>query len=81
MVDHAADCARRHPEWALGGAYVAGLAIARFLKASRPDGAAYGSYRHDIGIAGSGTTGTASRERPRGAVDAVPVTDRLPEVH
>ena len=33
---HAEDLARHHPEWVLGGAYVLGLAVARFLKASRP---------------------------------------------
>lgn len=47
LVDDAADLARRRPEWVLGGAFVVGLAVARFLKASRPDGAAYGSYRYD----------------------------------
>ena len=47
LVDGAADLARRRPEWVLGGMFVAGLAIARFLKASRPEGAAYGSYRYD----------------------------------
>lgn len=47
LVDDAADLARRRPEWVLGGMFVAGLALARFLKASRPEGAAYGTYRHD----------------------------------
>ena len=47
LVDDVADLARRRPEWVLGGMFVAGLAIARFLKASRPEGAAYGTYRHD----------------------------------
>jgi hypothetical protein len=47
LVDDAADLARRRPEWVLGGAFVVGLAVARFLKASRPSGAAYGSYRYD----------------------------------
>lgn len=47
LVDDAADLARRRPEWVLGGAFVLGMALARFLKASRPDGAAYGSYRYD----------------------------------
>ena len=46
MIHDAADLARRRPEWVLGGAFVAGLAIARFLKATRPEGAAYGSYRY-----------------------------------
>ena len=102
MADHAADCARRHPEWVLGGAYVVGLAVARFLKASRPDGAAYGSYRRDrppeassAPDAAFGTTpvsgtsaGTGSSTGSEaavvisgGAVAAVPVTNRLPEVH
>ena len=47
LVDDAADLARRRPEWVLGGAFVVGLAVARFLKASRSGGAAYGSYRYD----------------------------------
>ena len=47
LIDDAADLARRRPEWVLGGAFVVGLAVARFLKASRPEGAAYGSYRYD----------------------------------
>ena len=29
---------KRHPEWVLGGMFVAGLAVARFLKADRPGG-------------------------------------------
>ena len=37
MREHAENLARRHPEWVLGGAYVVGLAVARFLKASRPE--------------------------------------------
>lgn len=37
MRAHAENLARRHPEWVLGGAYVLGLAVARFLKASRPE--------------------------------------------
>ena len=45
LVNDVADLTRRRPEWVLGGMYVAGLALARFLKASRPDGAAYGTYR------------------------------------
>ncbi len=49
LVHDAADLARRRPEWILGGAFVVGLAVSRFLKASRPDGAAYGSYRYGGG--------------------------------
>lgn len=43
LMHDAADMARRRPEWVLGGAFVAGLALSRFLKASRPNGgSAYG---------------------------------------
>ncbi len=45
LMRDAGDFARRRPEWALGGAFLAGLAIIRFLKASRSDsdGADYDS--------------------------------------
>lgn len=45
FVHDTADLARRRPEWVLGGAFVVGLAISRFLKASRDGGAGFGSYR------------------------------------
>ena len=72
IVNDAADVARRKPEWVLGGAFVLGLVAARFLKSSRPDGAAYGSYRYDDDRYGDrygdlqggdfGSTGYASRD-------------------
>ena len=40
LMNDAGDFARRRPEWVLGGAFIAGLAIVRFLKASRSDTAA-----------------------------------------
>lgn len=51
LMRDAGDFARRRPEWALGGAFLAGLALIRFLKASRSDsdGAEYdnrGSTSH-----------------------------------
>ena len=52
LMDDARGFARRHPEWILGGMFVAGLAVARFLKANRmasrgrpPHGADEGLYR------------------------------------
>lgn len=36
LAREAASFTRRRPEWVLGGAFVAGLALARFLKADRP---------------------------------------------
>ena len=37
LMSAAGDFARRRPEWVLGGAFIAGLALVRFLKASRSD--------------------------------------------
>ena len=37
LLDGAKRFTRRHPEWVIGGLFVAGLAAARFLKADRPD--------------------------------------------
>src|SRR5688572_26957416 len=37
LMNDAGDFARRRPEWVLGGAFIAGLALVRFLKASRSD--------------------------------------------
>jgi hypothetical protein len=36
MADDVRQFTRRHPEWVLGGLFVAGLAMARFMKADRP---------------------------------------------
>jgi hypothetical protein len=46
----------------LGGAFVLGMAVARFLKASRPSGAAYGTYRYDDG----GYTAREAYDEPTG---------------
>src|SRR5690606_5090337 len=35
MLDDVRGFTRRHPEWVLGGLFVAGLAMSRFLKADR----------------------------------------------
>lgn len=73
LVDDAADLARRRPEWVLGGAFVVGLAVARFLKASRPEGAGFGTYRRDVpdeygGVrAGGYGAGERAGERAGGA--------------
>ncbi len=37
LMSDAGAFARRRPEWVLGGAFIAGLALVRFLKASRSD--------------------------------------------
>lgn len=37
LMSDASEFARRRPEWVLGGAFMAGLALVRFLKASRSD--------------------------------------------
>ena len=37
LMADAGNLARRRPEWVLGGAFIAGLALIRFLKASRSD--------------------------------------------
>ncbi|HEV2294353.1 MAG TPA: hypothetical protein VGR35_10885 [Tepidisphaeraceae bacterium] len=41
LLSDAGDLARRRPELVLGGAFVAGLALMRFLKASSPSSGAY----------------------------------------
>lgn len=52
IADEVRQFTRRHPEWVLGGLFVAGLAMARFMKADRPigprplpEGAEEGLYR------------------------------------
>lgn len=76
MRRHAENLARSHPEWVLGGAYVVGLAVARFLKASRPrpDGSeSHGATRWEGGGAYArnlepartgGTTGSSAGDAP-----------------
>jgi hypothetical protein len=54
MVSDAADLARRKPEWVLGGAFVLGLAVARFLKSSRPGRGGARGYRYDDGYSDAG---------------------------
>jgi len=43
--------ARRHPEVFLGGAFLAGILAARFIKSSRPQPSATGGSGYDAGIA------------------------------
>jgi len=47
LMADAGNLARRRPEWVLGGAFIAGLALVRFLKASRSDNA--GSRYDEMG--------------------------------
>ena len=47
LMSDAGNLARRRPEWVLGGAFIAGLALVRFLKASRSDTA--GSQYDEMG--------------------------------
>ena len=58
MLDGAKRFTRRHPEWVVGGLFVAGLAAARFLKADRPGQSGFGSR-----LASSLTGGKTLRHR------------------
>lgn len=63
--------ARRNPEWFLGGMFFAGLALSRFLKASRPE---------PSGPSYAGNGGERSWERPSatGVTDTTRATATMP---
>jgi len=52
LVDDAADVVRRQPRWFVGGLFVAGLAMARFVKASQTRAAASSGGEQPDGNAG-----------------------------
>lgn len=56
LMHDAQNLARRRPEWFFGGAFIAGLALARFAKARRPEprGGSYGYDQSSFGPSGYG---------------------------
>ena len=77
LTRDAGDVARRHPEWVLGGMFVAGLAISRFLKASAERDHAgryqrYGGRRYAGDTYGSNLHGPT---RPEHQADYQPHSD------
>lgn len=62
--------ARRNPEWFLGGMFFAGLALSRFLKASRPDDRQYEQRFSSADTSGGGGGGAWGREGGMGATGA-----------
>jgi hypothetical protein len=72
LVRDAGEFTRRRPEWVLGGAFIAGMALVRFLKASRSDEdmqqrqmGAYGGQDYDYATSDDflGTQDAARRTR------------------
>ena len=65
VLEDAGELARRNPGLMVGGMFLAGLAAARFLKASAPDGAnGNGNGGRSKGASGSGrSSGGSSRRR------------------
>ena len=49
LMRDAAGVTKRHPEWVLGGAFVVGLALSRFLKADDPAHRGHGHRAHSDG--------------------------------
>ena len=83
MRGHAEELARRHPEWVLGGAYVVGLAVARFLKASRPEpqgAGSSGSYPASDDHAASGAHADISVQQGRGGFECSPEPARASSI-
>ena len=59
LMNDASDFVRRRPEWVLGGAFIVGLALTRFLKASQSDAhrAQFDEYEYDTGGYDTGAAG------------------------